>query len=303
MRTLEKMYRSLKYFALRLTAERVHGVKGVDVLPTTADERCNCVCGVVRRDLRENIWQVTDKENDFIYPKYMYRCYNCSSFSAVRMHFPVDKYNKMALHDMHISDLKVLLNEARLAWIQERVSLPNNPVLFDLGSGEGCFTHIFAKYYPHGRVYAIEGDARLKEKFYGEYDNVNFVPEYIEPFLARVRECEMDKPDLMILTDVLEHVVEPEKLLESMANAIALGGFVYITVPNANTFMSPYPVAVPATEVDWRHAENTCQHLWMLTPQTLELILEKYFTIVFRSTFETEIRRDSIYSTILCKKK
>jgi hypothetical protein len=35
-----------------------------------------------RRDIADQIWQVSDAENDPFIPKYYYRCSRCLSFSA-----------------------------------------------------------------------------------------------------------------------------------------------------------------------------------------------------------------------------
>lgn len=265
--------------------------------------RADCVCGARREAIPDRLWQVSDKQGDLIYPRYMYRCPGCGSFSAVDLYFPVAEYESMTVDQMHIDETKTKLNAARLAWIQERCDLPPSAMLFDLGAGEGCFAHLFANAYPRGHVLAVEADARIAAKFYGQAPNVKFVPEYIEAFLERARrDGTVPPPDLMILTDVLEHVPHPESVLRLMADVLPAGGRAYITVPDSHTFQTPFPFPVDAGDVDWEEAHHTRQHLWLLEPAVLMDLVERHMVVEDVSGFETDIRRDSVYSSVLARK-
>ena len=206
------------------------------------------------------------------------------------------------LESMFIDEKKETLNSERLAWINSMSKLSNKAVLYDLGAGEGCFSHIFADNFPDGKVFSVEADKKVESKFYGKRSNVYFIPEYILPFL-KDRAARGDCADLMVLTDVMEHVVDPEDMISAMAKALAPSGLVYITVPNAHTFQDPVPRHVPRRQLDWRRANRTCQHLWLLTPHMVESLVAKAFEILAVSDFETQIRQDSVYTTILARKR
>jgi trans-aconitate methyltransferase len=266
------------------------------------NDRLTCVCGMERRDIPNRTWQVTDKEDDIIYPGFMYRCPICRSFSALNLYFPVEKYEGHSIDSMFIDEAKRRLNMRRLEWIMERVRLPPTPVLYDLGAGEGCFSHVFAETFPRALVVAVEGDAKVEAKFYGTLPNVTLVSSYIEPFLAEPPPG-TPQADLMNLTDVLEHVLDPERTLALMQNRLADGGHAYITVPDAWTFQPPFPLHVASEQVDWRAANRTCQHLWMLTPDTLKTVIERALDIINVDGFETDIRRDSVYTTVLARRR
>jgi 2-polyprenyl-3-methyl-5-hydroxy-6-metoxy-1,4-benzoquinol methylase len=268
------------------------------------NERKTCVCGAARAFIQKRLWRVTDNEVDPIFPKYYYRCPQCGSFSAVNLYFPVDKYEEMPLEAMHISDIKKCLNVTRITWIEQHAELPEDTIAFDLGAGEGCFSHAFSASHPKATVFAVEADARIEDKFYTTNDRVIFVPMYIEDFLRRPPMNVAGRhPDLVVLTDVLEHVLAPEQILEAVARTLAPGGVAYLTVPDANTFQAPHPYPARPGTIDWQHANRTCQHLWMMQPETFFSMVSEYFDVVAESqSLETDIRKDSVYTTILARK-
>jgi SAM-dependent methyltransferase len=256
----------------------------------------------VRTDIPKRLWRVSDKEVDLIFPKYFYRCPKCRSFSAVNLYFPVEKYEEMPLETMHISEKKRQLNAARIAWMAKRVELPENAIVYDLGAGEGCFSHTFATANPKATVFAVEADARIKNKFYTTNDRIIFVPMYIEAFLQQPPSAGRRQPNLVVLTDVLEHVLAPELFLKEVARVLAPGGLAYLTIPDANTFQTPFPYPAKPGTIDWPHANRTCQHLWMMEPKIFSEIVSAHLEMVAESqSLETDIRRDSVYTTILAR--
>jgi SAM-dependent methyltransferase len=267
------------------------------------NERTTCVCGTTRNRIPRRLWRVTDKEADLIFPQYFYRCSVCGSFSAVNLYFPVEKYEEMPLDVMHISETTLALNNARVAWIAKHTTLPENAVAFDLGAGVGCFSHTFASANPKATVFAVEADARMKERFYSTNDRVKFIPMYIEAFLPQSGSMAGGRrASLVVLTDVLEHVLAPERILEAVARTLVPGGLAYLTVPDANTFQLPHPYPANAGTIDWAQANRTCQHLWMMQPNTFRGIISAYLDVVAESqTLETNIRKDSVYTTILAR--
>ena len=122
---------------------------------------------------------------------------------------------------------------------------------------------------------------------------------YVESFLEEAHAGLYPSADLMLITDVLEHVLDPEKVLSLMSRASRPGGYVYVTVPNSLTLMQDKQVE--QRDVDWRHANRTCQHLWMMTPDIVQRLVEKHFRVIGTSGYETDIRGDSIYTSILAQ--
>jgi len=267
------------------------------------NERADCVCGEERVHVPDRIFQVTEKEDDPILPKYYYRCPRCASFSAPNIYFPLDKYVEVPLECFSIPDAKWALNRERVRLIEERASLPGSPVVFDLGSGEGCFSACIAERFPNGRVHAVESDVRMRDKFYGGYAQVTFEPMFIERFLEQVTaDAAGPRADLVVLTDVLEHLVTPEDTLSQVSRALAPRGWLYAVVPTARTFDAP--VRRANREIDWAHANRTCQHIWMYEPEAfLELVGAHLDVRWSDDRLETDLRRDSAYLAVLARKR
>lgn len=263
--------------------------------------RETCVCGAARQDIPNRLYRSV-LQHDQITPLYFYRCEMCGTFSAVNLHFNVESYAQVPIEAYSIPDLKWQLNRDRVEWIRARSGsgFPPDPVVYDLGSGEGCFTACCIEAFPDARVFAVESDLRMRQRFAAEYERAEFVPEIIETFLAAPKR--VSEADLIILTDVLEHAVEPETLLRLVATALKPSGFAYITLPNVDSYGS-YPHHVPASEIDWELANWTCQHLWMMKPSILNHIINWTFVLREMSrTFETNIRRDGDYSTFFVQR-
>jgi SAM-dependent methyltransferase len=266
--------------------------------------RATCICGARRLEIDRLIIEVTDKLDDPILPRFYYRCPSCRTYSAPNIYFPVDKYVSVPVEAMSIPQVKADLNRDRVELLRRLGAWSDRDavVVYDLGSGEGAFSRAFQAGVPNGRAIACEADDRLKEKFYGDLDRVVFVPMYIEDFLdQQIVERRWPAPDLVVLTDVLEHVVDPEELLGQVRRVMAPGALGYFVVPNAATLGDGH--AVNRDDVDWPHANRTCQHLWMYDHDAfVTMIGEKFEIVATNQTFETERRRDSVYTTVVARR-
>jgi 2-polyprenyl-3-methyl-5-hydroxy-6-metoxy-1,4-benzoquinol methylase len=181
----------------------------------------------------------------------------------------------------------------------ERSDLPKAPVVYDLGSGEGAFTEAWLNILPEAVVYAVEADERMIEKFTEEYAGANVVPEYLEDFLQNPQNDR--KADIACLTDVLEHVLYPEEVIASLMSGLKPGGCGYITLPNLHSLPIMQPVR--ADEVDWARANVTCQHLWIMPPEIILKLHQEHGSVIdYSRSFETRLRGDSDYCTVLVRR-
>lgn len=102
--------------------------------------------------------------------------------------------------------------------------------IFDAGSGFGQFSYKMAKTFPSATVYALDvkaeqiEDCRWFSKAVGQQNVTYDVGDLTQYSKA-------DSYDLILNTDVLEHVLEDEKLWANFYNSLCRGGYLIATTP------------------------------------------------------------------------
>jgi SAM-dependent methyltransferase len=255
------------------------------------------------------MWYVTEKEDDPFFPKYYYRCPICLTFSAPQIYFPQDKYVSLPIDFYGKGELTDSLTSLRVESLRNAIGGDLlGAVLLDLGSGGGWLSKRFVHDIPDGEAFAVEVDTRLRDAYYLDEPRIRFVPMLIDDFLAvfgeEVNAHTRVGADVVIMTDVLEHLVYPDRTIELVFNALRQGGVGYFVVPNSRTFQHPDPYPVSDTAVDWRHAKHTCQHIWTMSPQAFEgMFVAAGFTVLAHDQdVETTVRRDGVYSTVIVRR-
>jgi SAM-dependent methyltransferase len=255
------------------------------------------------------MWRVTEKENDPFFPIFYYRCPSCLSFSAPQIYFPADKYETLPIEFYAKGAASDTLSKLRVESLLRHLNGDTSrSVLLDLGSGGGWASKEFTAQVPEGHALAIEIDTRLREPYYDEFTHVQFVPMLIDDFLAQyisaVERGERGGADTAIMTDVLEHVLWPERTVELVLRAMRPGGIGYFVVPNSLTFQAPAPAPVAPSEVDWAHAKHTCQHIWTMTPGAFEAMFERagWTVLAHDLQSESDIRQDGVYSAVIVRR-
>jgi SAM-dependent methyltransferase len=255
------------------------------------------------------MWRVTDKEDDPFFPIFYYRCPSCLSFSAPQIYFPSDKYETLPIDFYGKGAATDALSKLRVGTVLRHLDGDTSrSVLLDLGSGGGWASKEFTAQVPEGRALAVEVDTRLQEPYYTESSRVEFVPRLIDDFLAQligaVETGEREGADGAIMTDVLEHVIWPERTVELAFRAMRPGGIGYFVVPNSLTFQAPAPASVACSEVDWPHARHTCQHIWTMTPEAFEAMFERagWTVLAHDLQSETDLRQDGVYSAVIVRR-
>lgn len=104
-----------------------------------------------------------------------------------------------------------------------------NKSCLELGIGYGTTTEIFSKFF--NRYTVLEGDKEIIKRYNKMHKNtdVKIVETYFEDWDTE------ETFDVIILGFILEHVDEPNKVLEKYASLLSKDGRMYITVPNAET--------------------------------------------------------------------
>jgi len=162
--------------------------------------------------------------------------------------------------------------------------LPKEAEILEVGCGAGEGL-IVLKQNGFRNVMGIEPDLdeescrSLKQLYDIECYNKSF-SEFVEEFGGK------KKFDCIILDQVIEHFVEPDKNLNMMYTLIAENGIVYIATPDLYKFNNPFSqFAIP--------------HTFYFSRKTIEILLKKY-------GFRVEKYFDSLQSfsmTLLAKKE
>ena len=294
---------------LRAPMRSLRGWHDAKLAGPLRNDRVECVCGAARKNIPGHMWRVSDKEDDPFFPKYYYRCPDCSSFSAPQIYFPADKYATLALEFYGKGEKTDVLTEVRVgSMLHALCGEPRDPLLLDLGSGGGWLSRRFVGSVAGGRALAVDADTRLRDVYYQADRDIEFVPELIDEFLEgfgdEVARGERVGADAAIMTDVLEHLIWPDATVELVMRALRPGGVGYFVVPNSRTFQVPEPFPVPASAVEWGHAKHTCQHIWTMSPEAFESIFVRagFTLLIHDQDVETQIRRDAVFSTVIVRR-
>lgn len=136
----------------------------------------------------------------------------------------ISTYSKDSIYDF---DNSLILRQYTMRII-EKIQAKSNLTSLELGIGHGYSTEIFEKNLLNHTV--LEGDNRIIEKYKREHPNSNI--NIIETFFENY-ENGNKKYDVIIMGFILEHVNNPQVILEKYKNMLTDNGTIYVAVPNA----------------------------------------------------------------------
>ena len=122
----------------------------------------------------------------------------------------------------------------RFLFIKECLARYSNNSVFDsglhLGTGEGDYDFIIAEYCQQLTACDInENDIAYAKKLNAGLTKVEYHVEDANSLTYKNQQF-----DLIVSVDVIEHVDNPEKMVEEMSRVIKPGGFAFITYPQIN---------------------------------------------------------------------
>jgi SAM-dependent methyltransferase len=147
------------------------------------------------------------------------------------------------------------------------LALPKNAEIFEVGCGTGGNLTLLAKF---GKIYGMEPDDTARE--YARRRGIGIMlpgslPDKI-PYTGQ-------RFDLIVMTDVLEHVDDDQMALERLSPRLKLGGYILITVP-----------AFPAL---WSRHDDLHHHKRRYTMERLRTILVSAGYNITRATYINNI--------------
>jgi SAM-dependent methyltransferase len=144
-----------------------------------------------------------------------------------------------------------------LAFAPHRTGAPVRPWLLDVGAGLGVFPAAMTE--SGWQVTALEKDRRMVE-------HLRSIPG-VEALAEDVLELDPQTHgpfDAVTFNKVLEHVEDPQPLLESAGRLLSRDGFVYVEVPD-----------VAASAVSPAREEFFVEHHHVFTPASLAMLAER----------------------------
>lgn len=158
--------------------------------------------------------------------------------------------------------LKALFSYTAIYWgVKEAfrsISLPSQASVLEVGSGLGYFTYALhaAGYRAHGVEYSSTATAFAKN-YFGDLYTQGTIEEY-----AKMHPSSYD---VIVATEVIEHVVDPVSFISACALALKPGGRIIITTPNKD-------VHPQGTIWETDHAPK---HLWWFSKQGISEIAKR----------------------------
>jgi len=158
-------------------------------------------------------------------------------------------------------------NQIQMNWYPKRILdfADADSSILELGLGHGITTDLFSQYFKKHVV--IDASPAVIENFKKEFPSckAEIVEGYFETFETK------DKFDLIIMGFVMEHVDDPDIILNHFKQFLKPNGKIYITVPNAevmNRRLGNFAGDLPDMQLLSEH-DHICGHQRYFTVKTL----------------------------------
>ena len=239
--------------------------------------KMNCILCAGTAELR------TTEQKGYVEPDIfsIYHCYDCNTaFSIPRIDASIiydliyqagskvpgyDRYwNFAKMVKKKKKPLKYLANKEEAYWGIEQVlnkmlHIDKNAKILEIGSGLGYLTYSLIK---DGFVNTKGIDISQEA-----VDNANtrYGNFYIQADILEYSKSHSNEFDVIILTEVIEHIEEPLKFLNSLKNLIKNTGIVILTTPNKSFF---------SKETIWQ-TDPPPVHCWWFSEDSINFFAKK----------------------------
>lgn len=130
--------------------------------------------------------------------------------------------------------------------------------VLDIGCGTGYGSHILAKYGDASNILSIDIDTKTLDYARSKYSHPNI--EYKLDDACLLNTAASNSIDVVVAFELIEHLSQQRKLLESIKRVLKPDGFLLISTPNKYTYPS-----------------GNIFHKKELSPKKFESFLKKYF--------------------------
>jgi len=204
---------------------------------------------------------------------------------SVRAHIPTyDRYERWATEiTRHRDQLGYLASRSEIFWsVAERLRTVPAKTVLEVGCGLGYLTYALRKrgIDARGVDLSFVAVSEARERFGDFYEIAT---------LADLRS-RAERYDLVLMTELIEHVERPIELVREALGLIAPGGAVFITTPNRDFYP---PAAI------WQ-TEPAPVHVWWFSERSVEKIAERAGGTALLTDFsEFDRRFPDLYSSRL----
>ena len=158
----------------------------------------------------------------------------------------------------------------RMGHFKKEIGNINFMHAMDAGCGGGQYSFYLAKFNPTANITAYEIDRHKVEQNKIKSKGVKNI-KFIQKDLIELKDLE--KFDLIVCIDVLEHIQEDEMVIKSFYTALKNKGYLYIHVPGLNQFRYFKSVAnMPKQEDHVREGYTTDQLKQMLIDAGFDVV-------------------------------
>ncbi len=175
------------------------------------------------------------------------------------------------------------------AWALERVrALAQNARILDFGAGAGCIGEAL-KALGYDQIYAVELDRSVHPRLNSIYKEVS----------ESVDSLQQPQFDVLLVMDVLEHVPNPEALLNELIKKISPGGSIILSLPNVGHWSARLALLFGRfTEFERGILDRT--HLHFYTRRTFHKFLAKFENVHISQTYASISPAELALPKIFC---
>src|SRR5690606_15156471 len=161
--------------------------------------------------------------------------------------------------------------------------------ILELGPAEGLMTKHLSKIDP--KLTAVDGSAIFCRKLKEEFKEINVINSLFEEVNLE------EKFDTIVLGHVLEHVENPQKLLNHIKSWLSEDGVVVCAVPNANSIHRQAAVEMGLIKSIFEMSDKDIHHghMRIYTPETLRTeFLNSGYQILYRGGYWLKPLNDAL---------
>lgn len=208
-----------------------------------------------------------------------YECLNCNfvyrspRISSAEAKIMYQKYRNLDLRgvtaDEYFHKLTNFSNEESSAfqkskWLSQMLFQKKISLILDIGFGTGILLYHMKKFFPDCKMVGIEPNKEccLVAK---NYLNISVINDYYRAELLN------DKYDLILCTDVLEHLPDITKIWTDIKKNISKKGYLFIEIPSVKNF----------DNLSMQHDVFEAPHIYMFSRNHIEEISMNFgFSII-----------------------